>query len=240
MDLMWMVFTWFIVCSHGFINVESLRQNAKEGPWGSLKMGFSGRHGNVDKVSGDMNTLNGYRSHDDEFLLLGGYKYGKNNKMKNTDEGHFHFRFTRYFPPLAGLESYVQVQFDRFKLLALRRIVGSGLRWRLKNSLFFGSGILYEHEVIDNRSEKGDGRGNFYIAWPWDLGETKQFSLVLYYQPLLRFWNDYRLSVDSVFSVSLSESFSVFVKWYFRRDSHPPSGVVSDDLSYLSGLSFEY
>ena len=174
-------------------------------------------------------------------------KYGQSNKIKDTNEGSFHLRFTHYFPRFFPLETYGQVEFDQFKLLAVRKIMGAGLRFELvktkKQFFYWGWGGFYENERIENLSSKNTKerlRGNFYLSYLFLSDRKKEFSLVIYYQPDLAVFSDYRLLIDSGLSIYLGRSFSLVHKVGFRRNNRSPVGVKADDIGYLAGISFKY
>ena len=179
------------------------------------------------------------------------YKYGQNNKTKNTNEGNFHLRFTYYFSSFYPLETYGQIEFDQFKLLNIRKILGAGLRFELVKTkeqfFYFGWGGLYEYEktdVITLENTQRKFRGSIYFSYLFSSNKPtyrqKEFSIVLYYQPSLETFFDYRLQIDGGLSIDLNNSFSLENTLSFRRDNHPPPKVNADNIAYLTGISFQY
>ena len=232
---------------YAFINVESLRQHEEQGFKGKLKLGLTGRSGNVSKFQGRVGALHGLRHEKKEYLLLGKYRYGQINNVKNTHEGNIHFRFTYYFSQFFPLETYGQMEFDQFKRLNVRKIIGSGLRFELaktkKHFFYLGWGGFYEYEKTGNialENTQRTFRGSLYLTYLFLPNRQKEFSLVVYYQPDMAVFSDYRLQIDGGLSISLSGPFSLENKLSFRRDNHPPAEVKADDTSYLTGISYRY
>lgn len=236
---------------YGFINVENLRQHERQGFKGKSSLGFTGRSGNVNKLQGELETLNSLRDKKKEYLLSGRYKYGQNNKVKNTNEGNFHLRFTYYFSHFFPVETYGQMEFDQFKLLEIRKILGIGLRFKImetkKQFFYLGWGGFYEYERIDVATTENTQkklRKNIYLSYLFlsdkQIGRQKVFSIVIYYQPSLEVFFDYRLQIDGGLSIDLGDLFSLENKVFFRRDNRPPPAIKADDIGYLTGISFQY
>jgi hypothetical protein len=149
--------------AHAFINIESLRKNSKPGLNTSGKLLFNQQAGNTDKILASGSTLNSYLKEKDEFIFLANIRYGESFEQKDTEDGSAHFRYTRMFAPKHFIEGYTQYQYNNFKALEQRNIVGLGYRFTGKY-FNLGLGAFDEHEEIANRPNEDAIRGNFYLS----------------------------------------------------------------------------
>lgn len=225
------------------MNVETLRQNHKNGFFGSVNLKMTGASGSTDKFVNDFSTQNVFRSDKDEFLFFLNHLYGEVFNEKNTDRGSFHIRYSRSVSRYTALEFYGQVEFDKFRALRLRRIYGSGVRQQLvdqkKSSLFLGVGAFLENEDLDVDPDEQTARGNMYLTHNQTLGNEVQLATTLYYQPSLS-QSDFRLRFDTSAGIPLTERFQFTVEFQVAHDSAPPTGIVKTDTVYLTGLVYSY
>jgi len=225
------------------MNVETLRQSHKNGFFGSVNLKMTGASGSTDKFVNDFSTQNVFRSDKNEFLFFLNHLYGEVSNTKNTDKGSFHSRYSRSTSKHTALEFYVQVEFDKFRALRLRRIYGSGLRVLLLDktnaSIYFGAGAFFENEDLEVDPDEQTGRGNVYTSYVQTFENKMQLSSTFYYQPSLS-QGDFRLRLNSALGIPLTENFQFTIEFIGAHDSAPPTGIVKTDTLYLTGIAFSY
>lgn len=231
--------------SQSFINIEALRRAPGEGLIGSLNLQANGQTGNTDKFVGELASLNLFRQSEKEYLFLANYKYGESQKVRDVNQGSLHLRYAEGLNSFFKAELYAQSQFDQFRLLKLRNLVGTGGRFRLregtKGGSYFGAGFFHEWEEIDLPDEnQQDWRGNFYLSHLSELNEAWQASLIVYYQPAFQTFEDYRVRLDLGLESSITKTLSLTVKYSLNYDSEPPSTVLKTDTSYLAGIALRF
>ncbi|HRO67144.1 MAG TPA: DUF481 domain-containing protein [Pseudobdellovibrionaceae bacterium] len=228
-----------------FINIETLRRNAAEGLSGALNLQANGQSGNTEKFTGEVSSLNLYRSSEKEYIFLANYKYGESNRLRDTHQGSMHLRLARSWTSFPTTEVFAQTQFDQFKLLKSRDLLGGGLRFHWsetkKSDAYFGSGLFHEWERIkEPGSNQEDWRGNFYLSYLRFLDELWMTSLTLYYQPAFDDVSDFRLHTELGLELKLTTMLALTLKSTHQCDSAPPPTVRRQDLSYLAGLSLKF
>ncbi len=242
--LLFVLLALFSSESQAFMNIESLRQDRSMGFKGESGFRLSGAVGNTETLSTSIQSMNAYRTDKRELLFLTRYEYGESRKIKNANKGNAHLRKTYYLAPRFGLETFVQAQFDEFKKLNLRTLVGAGGRYQFYASddftIYAGGGSFYEWEQLEKTSNERDLRLNTYLSALWNLNAMATASLITYYQPRSDDLKDSRLIVDSGVRLRLSERIRFHIDLGFSRDTRPPKGVKRTDTTYLSGFSVNY
>ena len=230
--------------SQAFMNIESLRQDRSIGFKGESGFRLSGAVGNTETLTTSVQSMNAYRTEKRELLFLTRYEYGESRKVKNANKGNAHLRKTYFISSRFGLESFIQAQFDEFKKLNLRTLVGAGGRYQFFASddftIFSGFGSFYEWEQLEKISNERDLRINTYLSALWNLNAMTTTSLITYYQPRVDDMRDSRLIIDSGIRLRLNEKIRFHIDLGFSRDTRPPAGVKRTDTTYLSGFSVNY
>lgn len=240
-------FLTFIFTTHAvaFLNIESLRQDLKEGWYGSTGIKGQGASGNVRFFLTSFQTQNIYKiGRFKEVILLGSYSYGEASNIKNTHRGDLHLRYAQHFSHDWQWETFTQFEFNEFQALGLRSLLGGGLRWHWldqeKSSLFLGLGGFYEDEQIKGDVNQANFRGNLYLSFRRLINTTTEFVAVLYYQPSFKIIDDLRVRANLGLEFKLSEQVSATNEITYAQDTRPPMGILRDDLVYMVGFQWVY
>jgi len=227
-----------------FINIESLRQIEGDGADGKTRAQLSGKNGNTEKTIGQMDSTNLYKSGNHEFLGLLKYQYGETTKVKDTNNGSAHLRYTKKIKAWFFAETFVQTQFNEFQGLIRRDLLGLGARFQVikteKNFLFIGAGGFHESESLANGMQNSAFRGNLYISYLNQFAKNSEVSAIVYYQPAVVDTRDFRVQFQFEFDYEVFENLSLVQSLNVAHDSRPPDDVNKNDLSYLSGIAVKY
>lgn len=230
--------------SQAFLNIESLRQSDKTGFFGSSNLKITGASGNTDKSIGVAATQNSYVSGRNEYLLLSQYSYGEASGTKDTHNGNVHLRYTRGFTDIFSWEWFTQLEFNEFTDLESRALLGTGLRSELlkdeNHTLFLGTGFFYETEEIETQRDQKALRGNIYLSYRSFVRKTVEASIIFYYQPSTKRLDDYRFQLDTGLSFKIYGELSFTAEAKLSFDSKPPPGIELTDITYLTGIAYEY
>ena len=230
--------------TQAFINVESVRLQDSPGIHGKSKAEVNGKSGNSEKFVLSLESTNSYHFGRNELLGLLSYQYGEATKLKNTNKGSVHLRYTRYHLNYLATEYFIQSQFNEFQKLEHRDLLGIGLRSRSVNRenqfLFIGTGLFYEREKLKTLTESDDWRGNFYLSYLYRAKNELELSTILYYQPNLVFFNDFRIRLQLGLEYKLLSFLSIFNSFSLAHDSKPPDEVLPTDISYKFGFIINY
>lgn len=125
------------------------------------------------------------------FIALGNLAYTENNSKTILNNGYFHLRTTFNYTNRWSQEVFGQVQYDNFRGLTDRFVVGGAIRWTAihsdKFTLGFGSGPMYEYEIWRRPGEDELENVNFAklstnLIVRWDVSTNVFFNTTFYHQ----------------------------------------------------------
>lgn len=234
------IFSLFIILlayeSRAFINIESLRKNSDAGFNKSAKVSFNSQSGNTDKILAGINSFNSYVYDKNEFLLIGGLRYGESFNEKDTEDGNVHLRYTRNLFESNFLETYTQYQYDKFRALNSRQLYGLGYRY-VDKYFNYGVGAFYEHEELESRQNQDAVRGNIYISGLKKTSSGLEYSSIIYLQPSLKRSNDVRVNLNAGISQKITDFLNINIEYSYEYDEQPPSDIKRNDSSLTFGFS---
>jgi len=169
---------WLIVCfglaapvKAQILNIEKVRIEQDSSNYMTGKLGFNfsmfNRNAGKDNPNNFLQlTFNGdaaYISAKHSYLLLNYYNYllinYDNREQRNTvaSNGFTHFRVNLLRKRRLSYELFTQLQTDKARGLDIRTLAGAGVRLALlrldKSSLYFGTGLMHEHETWQSPEE---------------------------------------------------------------------------------------
>lgn len=238
------LFCFFVSQSaFGFINIEALRRGSGAGFRGKSSLKFFGQQGAVNKFATNVATLNAYQQASDEVLFLIDYSNAATNAVRDTNNGRAHLRYTFGVRDATAVELFGQTEFDQFRDLKLRNLLGSNLRFRMiraeSEGLFLGIGGFYENSDIKNYVRQVLARGNMYMSYT-NGDDGWNSNLTAYVQPSTQNWADIRLMLQAGLEAIMTAKLSVDIQVSYRYESRPAPGISKNDLIYMSGFSLKY
>lgn len=226
------------------INIETIRGQNKAGSIGGLNINFLGERGNSERFTGNLKTLNAYVTDLNEFLVFTDYTYGESRNIKDTNRANAHFRYTLKDSELFYKEFFYQIEFDEFRSLDFRQLIGTGLRTSVfkteKTNLAIGYGFFHESEYYDQAPDEERIRLNLYLAYFQELSPDISLAATLYFQPDIEVFKDIRSILTTTLKTKITDSISFINNINGRLDSQPVSGIRKYDISYNFGLSYDY
>jgi hypothetical protein len=227
----------FNIQVHAFINIESLRKNSQSGLNTSGKVLFNQQTGNTDKVLYSAATLNSFKSDWQEYIFIGNLRYGESFDRKDTEDGNLHLRYTQKLVNNHFTELYTQYEYNQFKALTARRLLGLGYRFTGK---YFnvGLGAFDENERINPGEDQTAVRGNFYLSSIYKNDTGFEFAAIAYYQPSFRYGDDTRTILNTGISQQVSKSVAMIIEFQNVYDQRPPTEIKTHDSSLMFGFNF--
>src|SRR5690554_864779 len=140
-------------------------------------------------LTNDLNAIFAPGNH--AYIALGKLAYTENNGISILNNGYMHLRSNFLYRNRWNYEVFGQLQYDSFRGLSDRYLIGGAIRWRAladkKFTLSIGSGPMYENEIWRNATESGYENVSFaklssYFIVRWDITENFHFNTVFYYQ----------------------------------------------------------
>ena len=239
-----------LVCSQTIINAESLSMKGDSSIY-SMSFSYSGSQGNLttNQISLSPNIL--LMRKRNEYKVLGGYYFLSQQGIHLFHSGFIHFRHNFKINERFKTLAFYQAQFNEVLLLNQRQLFGIGFKYRLidKDSLNldFSAGPMREYEELNTSSlnpgeiaETGYTRANFVSSLSWKASKVFSVHHVLYYQPYLSDFTDYRVLNDLNLIVSLSKYFSLVASITTRYDNLPPIALKKTDNAVSLGLKLAF
>ena len=252
------------------VNTETLAEGVTKPGWGvGGKSSCAFARGNLDllEVRGDLSTYFA-TSHPqapegadrfwfrDRVLAYGSAGLRLINRQKVANDVYGHLRYTRMQWLRFGGEVFGQAQYDLFRLLQRRLLVGAGLRAVFANYERFrgwlGTGALIEFErrniAPENRAPVGpdavdmtNPRWSSYITLviPLIPGHLSVLSTA-YVQPRWDRFRDVQVLEEAKLQVKVTDHLSLTTDLSVRFDSRPPRTVERTDVRVGNGLVYSY
>lgn len=245
------VFFIFPLQANAIVNMDALHFDEAQDTFSAdLDLSVSDSSGNSEQSKTALNGQFTWITSKSINLIVLGYQYGKSNNLKSVDKAFIHYRYIHQLNEIMDLELFAQLEKNEFTRLSYRGLLGSGLRFPVFNSdnhrAFVGAGAFYSKEKTEFVTGLTDDgienftRGNFYILSKYKISPTLSFSNVLYYQPRLSQFSDYRALLESKFDVKITKNLSFRLSLDISQDSDPSQTIKSTDVTYTSGLKFNF
>lgn len=197
-------------------------------------------------MSGTLTTQLKSRDYKKIYLFLGNYKLidAEEGNLQNT--WFLHGRFNYKVNELLRLEAFVQGQYNGLLVVEQRNLIAGGVRikWMDKENFtgYLGNSYMYEMEYSDQAGTTDyNQRNSTYLSLSY-FPKNQRFSIAntVYYQPLYRDFEDYRILEQFRLDIPLSEWFKVFVIYDYYFDSKTPLNTqeYTSQLQVGLGLSF--
>ncbi len=232
-------------------------------PTGEGKDGFSGkvstsltwRTGNTDLLQLAASTNASYHHEKHGVLFKAQLTYGSKSSDVYIARTFEHLRYRYAVLDWLTAETLLQHQYDMFKKLKFRALIGSGIAasWQpLEDlSLVFGSTYLLEREVegedVDitlSSFSDFDHRWSNYLQVGWNLTETIGLKSTTFLQPKFNDFGDLRIHSENGLTVKANKVFAVTVAFTATYDSEPYSDantvVESLDTNLKTSLDFTF
>jgi hypothetical protein len=246
----WLLLISNIGLSQTIINAERL-MGGKDSTIFSLAFSYNGTGGNAITNRVDIAPAIVLVREKSNLMLFGGYSLlsQSNDKILNTGFGHI--RHTLRINKRFGTFEFYQRQFNEVLLLTRREVIGAGLTYKIVNSdslkLDLNAGVMREVEILkeasllpDELSETKYLRLSIVNSFSWYIGKLIRINNVIYYQPYIGDFADFRLLDDFNLIVALDNHIEFISSFTFRYDSQPPSALKSTDNSIAFGINLKF
>jgi len=239
------------------VNAEAFRIDAGEGLSGELQLSLGVFTGNVKQRSFDgsfrvdfiapRKTKISAPSH--HVFFVGSYSNGVANGESYKDNLFGHLRWVHLLDGESGLEYFAQSQYDSFRDLRQRSLLGLGFRSELSlltTAIGLGIGAMAEYEdLISGGENQFVFRSTNYLSlitskWSVRKNMTLMYQLVGYYQPLWTDISDFRVSAESQATLNFTKRFGVAWSLKYLYDSRPPKQVERQDINSLLTLKYNW
>ena len=176
------------------------------------------------------------------FLLLGNIDYSLANGEELSNSGLIHFRYNRKLNKKLRIEAFIQYQYNKILGIESRSLIGVGPRYKINKSektvFYIGSLLMQEFEkASDNTKTMSYQRLSNYLSLSIkNKAKTLELTSVVYYQPNINFWEDYRLSSQTNLAFNITSRLQFVNSINYGYDSYAPSNVSKKNIVLTNGL----
>ena len=224
------------------VNVEAQRNYMEKlGKNQSINFNWNLSSGNSDYSIANLNYRFDDRTEQLHKFLTMSLTQGNEDGDTIKDKGFVHLRHVFELNPLRSLEIFLQLEYDKFIDLELRKLLGAGFRVNhIKNSrwiLYTGHSVMVETEHYSNHNVTNIIRLSEYISFTYKA-TTSSISLVTYLQPNIGDIEDIRMLSDLTWDIPLSKQLSLQLSLSSRFDNEPEFELDSWDIETKTGLRY--
>lgn len=232
------------------VNIETQRLQADSTLF-VLNADFSFNHSNndgltVNQVNGTLTTQLKSKNLKKTYLFLGNYRLIDAEEGNLQNSWFLHTRFNYKFKPRLSFETFLQGQYNQLLVVEQRNLVGAGLRINWVDRKYFtgylGNSYMYEVEYSDRAgTTEYNHRNSTYLSLSY-LSKSKNFSITntVYYQPLYKNFEDYRILEQFRLDIPLTDWFSVFTIYDYYFDSKTPLNTKEYTSQLEIGVGFSF
>jgi putative salt-induced outer membrane protein YdiY len=231
------------------ITIDPVEPGEKDGLSGEIDFTFKASGGNTEVEDNDFGSKVQYDNNSSLFvhLLVYNFKEGRVEDSMVVKRSFAHYRFVKQLSAIAAVELYGQAERDQFKNLNLRKLLGSGMRYKFVSTdthkFYFGFGGYYSEEfytAIDSVEEhRYLPRLNSYISYT-DTFEHFIAALTLYYQPSLKNFKDTNIVSDGSLTYKLTDTLALKIAGSYKKDTDPALGNKKEDSFYSTSISYTF
>ncbi|MCB9058351.1 MAG: DUF481 domain-containing protein [Calditrichae bacterium] len=206
--------------------------------------------GNVDFQELSIETTAQYKFRQSDLMTIISGDLGWEGGQRFSNAMLMHLRYTQNITKTVQLEFFTQVDYDKSRLLTGRFISGAGTRLRLwhgeEQGLWLGNSLFYENEKYDlpanttHLKNVTDGRFSTYLSFIKDFKDYIEFNGVIYYQPRLSDWIDYKIVSEAGLNMELTKHVAISVSLVYRFDNKPPDTIKKQDIALENGLVINF
>ncbi len=231
------------------LNVEALQVGEQETVHAEVSGQLRLASGNTDlfQVGGDLGL--GYLGERHWVRSYAGMERLERKGSDILNNRYVHVRYNYRLSDRFRTFHFVQLQANENLFLDRRFLLGSGLRVRVlggtESRLEAGAGLMLESEQL-NEAKLAPGedpstdavRMANLLVGSGPVGEGNRWVTVVYYQPNVEGFGDYRLSGEVGLKVRLVASLQLDLSLTWRHDSRAPEGLEEDDLGLRTGFTY--
>ncbi len=230
------------------MNIEDIRLDNEDGFTSVLGLAYTFDQGNKAQHELEGSAVFGYETPRHLVFLIGENDYAEVNDVKNSNDGKIHLRYNYKIVKHWNWEAFSQWEYDEFRLIESRELLGTGIRWEkfFTGNFAFACGLSYMYEIerfdedIVGQADLFDHRMSSYVATRIAIHHYADLVLSGYYQPMLTKWGDWKAIGDGDLIFKLTKNVHFTVSLSMTYDSGPPTSVKELDLSIINGIRVHF
>lgn len=238
-----------LVTNHAFsqsvVHAESNTTGKNtEGLTGKVNLNLNFAQNINDILQSNGNIELQYRRKQHSLLSMSAINLTIFNGSRILNDGMQHVRYGYKLKPNITIEAFSQAQYNEIIKIKGRYLNGFGPKFSFlqRDSIDFHLGTLYmyEHEEETTGIVNTHHRMSTYLSSGWQANDVIHLDLILYYQPDLMRWKDFRISTEFAMETTITKrlSYRLSVAWFY--DAFPPEGIRNVFYNIRNGLSFNF
>lgn len=179
--------------------------------------------------------------------LLASERLRRAEGTKIAENFLIHARHNVRISPAVSSLLFVQNQYDPFRRLQRRTLLGVGARFDVVRreawNASLGASYMFESERLTDAEPDEvdeDHRGSFFVSVIGQVTGSLRMDVSGFYQPRLDDFGDSRVSLDASARNDIVGGLDLIVALSITRESEPAPDVEETDLTLTSGLVFSF
>lgn len=239
------------LASAQIVNVQSvLTTDPEPGFSGSVTTSAAYRTGNIDSLRLSAQASAAYQIAKHRIIGIARGDFGKVAGERYIAKTFEHARYRYFATDLLMLEGFAQHEYDEFRRLTVRQLLGVGPALRLvrgkKTNVTAGLAYMFEYERLrgDEQPDAGDNntfhRASSYITLGIELDKKIQFVQTLYAQPVLNDPEDVRFLSESQLVFKVNEILATTTAFSYAYDTRTPAAIEKQDTTLSSAIQLTF
>jgi hypothetical protein len=245
--LLLMTFAFLFPASAQIVNIEKERIKKQDsiGMAGKISATLNITQNKTLLINADLNPHLQYKGKKHLILALAQSEYAALDSKTINSGGFVHLRHNYSLYKNIKSDVFTQLQYNKVWNMPLRFLLGGGPRIKVldyrKNRLYFGPLYMYEiQEVQAENFVQHNHRMSAYLSWNIELNAILFFSGTVYYQPLLKNFENYRLTGMGELNIAVSRHFSFDNRFMIIFDQTGTTDVPARTYRYTAGLGYKF
>lgn len=201
---------------------------------------------NKNRIFQTFNSLHSqYKTGDHTVLFLASYNFGIVSRNRIINDSYQHLRYTRTLSRHFAAEAFLQSQHNEGILLKWRGLAGTGPRFTIiqneKARLYIGTLYMYEYEQERESSIiYRDHRFSNYISFGMPFSDFLTLDVIMYYQPNLQRFTNFKYSSQASFEARISERLALVTALSLTHNTRPPEGIQRTYINVKNGVRLHF
>jgi hypothetical protein len=229
------------------INIEDKRLGFEEEGWKGnidLNIRFTSNVTSIWQITNRVGIQ--YKHKRNTHLILSDLNIVRTPNQDYINYGYLHYRYSYILQenPNIYLEGFTQTQYNTVQKIKSRTLVGGGLKFKIlgNDSINLNTGwtFFYEYEEVTTPEFSSVVRNSNFVSFNWSISKAWDLKTIIYYQPDIADFRDFRITNETSVSHRITEHISVVGNLSFLYDSRPPAGVPVNILNSSLLLRYKF
>ncbi|OAB79821.1 DUF481 domain-containing protein [Cochleicola gelatinilyticus] len=229
------------------LNAESLRKVTDTSGFSgaaSLDVNLKRNTNTFFKLSNNIHVQ--YKMNNHLVLFKNDIAFQKIEGANFENSGIQHIRYNYKIKPRISWEVFAQAQYNKISKIDFRGLFGTGPRFKITTSdtykFYLGTLAMLEQEEVNDGVTplQRNFRGSAYFSFSIYPNENMSVVSTTYYQPLIKNFNDYRISSQTSLLVGLFKNFALKTSYTFTYDALPALGIPTSQYDLTTGIAYTF